>query len=353
MTIPQVRQPPWRDLSLLLLFCLVIAVFLQLIRGNGLIHNLVFSESIGISIYSSIKALIRLRHSSKDDFVSCLVGIPLGGFAGVVIGAVLTGANPLLLFSTKFDKQQKELLIPALAAIVFGVAIAWFFHSREKMARQKLQLQQEASRRSEKEKNLVETQLRLLQAQIEPHFLFNSLANVVSLIDHEPENAKRVLENLSDFLRTSLLRTRQEATTVRDEINLLTAYLYIQRARMGQRLQYHIECPEALMALPLPPLLVQPLVENALKHGLENEVGGGCIHISLAQKDQALIIQVSDTGRGFQNDGEAGIGLANVRHRLRGLYDNAGLSLYENETGGVMAQLALPLTIEQIPENTS
>ena len=340
----------WRELSLLLLFCVVIAGFLQLVGGDGWRHNLVFSLSIGLSIYSAIKLLIYLRHATKDDFVSYVIGIPAGGVLGVAIGAMLMGMAPSQLFTMLYDGQHGKLLIPVLSAILFGTAIAWFFHSREKMARQALQLKEEARQRSEQEKSLAETQLRLLQAQIEPHFLFNALANVISLIEHDPGKAKCVLESLSDFLRVSLQRTRNETATLRDEIALLTAYLDVQQVRMGERLRYRINCPEALLALSLPPLLVQPLVENALQHGLENRVEGGEIRVLVEWRDRMLRVQVSDNGDGIRHHGETGVGLRNIRHRLQALYGgDASLQLTENVTGGVTAQLMLPAARGQEP----
>ena len=352
--MPQIRQTPsksnstahfsWVEFSLLLLFCVAIAGFLNLVRGDGFVYNLLFSEAIGISIYSSIKALIRLRHSSKADFTNYLIGIPLGGVIGVIIGALLTRTDPRMLFSAEFGAAQEELLIPMVAAIVFGVAISWFFHSRDKLATQRLALEEEARRRSEREKSLMATQLQLLQAQIEPHFLFNALANVISLIDNSPDSARKMLEHLSDYLRTSLQRTRTEQTTVQDEVDLLTAYLSVQQIRMGERLRFDVDCPASLLNVPLPALLVQPLVENAIKHGLEDAPDGGSVTIRFQRHDDALLISVTDDGAGIQQNASDGVGLENIRERLALLYDEtARLTLRENPTSGVKAEISLPL----------
>ncbi len=335
----------WREIALLLLFCLVIAIFLNLVSGNGLGYNLVFAETIGISIYTTIKALIRIRHCSKDDFLSYLIGIPVGSLIGVIIGALLTDTRLTLLIGPDSGIRQKAIVIPLFAALLFGIVISWFFHSREKLARQALQLQEDARQRSEHERHLAETQLRLLQAQIEPHFLFNALANVISLIDNDPESARKVLENLSEFLRTSLSRTRQPHTTIRDEIKLLTAYLNIQQVRMGERLHFHIDCAEEMLSLKLPPLLVQPLVENAVRHGLENTVTGGAIQITFTQENQQIHIVIVDNGKGMADSGKTGTGLTNIRSRLQAIYGaQATLSLVENDCGGVTAALVLPAT---------
>ncbi len=192
--------------------------------------------------------------------------------------------------------------------------------------------------------------MRLLQAQIEPHFLFNSLANVVSLIDSNPDKARTMLEHLSDFLRISLQRTRSKNTTVRDEINLLNAYLEIQQVRMGDRLIFSIDSAETLLDHYLPALLVQPLVENAVKHGLENSVDGGAIQVQFRLKEQALHISVMDSGAGMLQGTSKGVGLTNVRERLQLLYgDSAALTLSANKPTGVRAELVLPNSATEEP----
>lgn len=354
---PRPRIIIWQELILILLFSAIIALFLNFIRQDGIVKNLIFSEAIGISIYSSIKFILWLRRCEKGDYLSQFVGIPVGGIIGILLGALLT-KTPL---SSLFDLQQNELIVLLGAAIIFGTAISYFFTSRQRLHLQQLELQAQAQKRSEYEKNLMQSQLQLLQAQIEPHFLFNALANVVSLIDTEPETAKKVLQQLSDFLRTSLRRTRNSNATVADEIKLLKAYLTIAQVRMGERLQFAIKCDNSLLDLPLPPLLVQPLVENAIKHGLENSLAGGSVQIVFQSSDDQLIITVSDTGKGIQGQGVAdssmpqqsaqGIGLKNIRERLQALYGKtAELMLSENqeEGRGVIARLKLPLN----PGNT-
>lgn len=336
------------EFSLLLIFCMAIAGFLNLIRSNGFVYNLVFSEAIGISIYTSIKLLIWLRDSCKTEFSNYLIGIPLGGAIGVVIGAMLTRTDLRKSFNTGFNAEQKEFLIAMAAAIVFGLAISWFFHSRHKLAIQQLALEEEARQNSDREKALMETRLQMLQAQVEPHFLFNALANVVSLIDTRPDNAREILEHLSAYLRTSLQRTRTEQTTVQDEVKLLTAYLSVQQIRMGERLRFHIICPESLANLPLPALLVQPLVENAVRHGLEDGPQGGSLNIRFQQEGNALLVSVTDDGAGIQKKNTAdGVGLRNIRERLQALYGEAGrLTLTENPRSGVTAEIRLPLDAE-------
>ncbi|HEX7438307.1 MAG TPA: histidine kinase, partial [Caldimonas sp.] len=138
------------------------------------------------------------------------------------------------------------------------------------------------------ENQATEAQLRLLQAQIEPHFLFNTLANVVGLIEADPPRAKLMLESFIDYLRSSLGGLRGERHTLGEEIDLIDAYLRVIAIRMAHRLHYEIDVPDALRALPLPALSLQPLVENAVVHGLEPKIEGGRVRVD-AREANGLI----------------------------------------------------------------
>jgi LytS/YehU family sensor histidine kinase len=211
-----------------------------------------------------------------------------------------------------------------------------------RIALREANLQQLAS-----EKQLIEAHLKLLQAQIEPHFLFNTLSNVLSLIDEEPKRASMMLENFTKYLRVSLQRTRQEQTTLKDELDLLRNYLDIHTIRMGERLKYHIEVPEIFYPINLPPLLLQPLVENAIKHGLAPSLEGGTIHISATAENNILNIIIIDTGIGLQGEYGTGMGLNNVRARMRALYgEQAKITIMQNIPCGVYITLSIPLFIK-------
>lgn len=192
---------------------------------------------------------------------------------------------------------------------------------------------------------LAETELRLLQAQIEPHFLFNTLGNVSSMIHTNPRAAEQTLNNLSTLLRNSLRQTREPLTNLGEELRVLRAYLDIQKIRMGDRLQYHIDAPAELSAMPIPPLLLQPLVENAISHGIEPAIQGGRVDVLVQQMNGVVTLTVKDTGIGIASDQlSTGTGLRNVRERLKALYQNtATLKLMENTPHGVVVELQLPL----------
>jgi sensor histidine kinase YesM len=222
-----------------------------------------------------------------------------------------------------------------------------FFLYESRARATKEALERERRRAAEALQAETVARLGLLQAQIEPHFLFNTLANIHSLIKEEPETASLILEELNSYLRTSLRRTRVATSTVGEEIDLIEALLAIAAARLRARLQYTIRVPESIREMPLPPLLLQPLVENAIRHGIEPAVGGGSIEVEAHATPDGLELIVRDTGVGFNTQAPQGVGLANVRARLASLYEGRGkLEFYTNTPQGVMARLIVPVAKE-------
>ena len=193
---------------------------------------------------------------------------------------------------------------------------------------------------------VTEAQLRLLQGQIEPHFLFNTLANVQSLIDFDPDRAKLMLERFTDYLRASLGQLRGDSTTLAQEFAMVEAYLGLMQLRMGERLRVRLDLPAGLGGFELPPLLVQPLVENAIHHGLEPKVAGGEIVISARSEAGRLCIAVEDDGQGLDGPkrrGGNGLALGNVRARLTGRWGPAAtLELLPRDGGGTLARIHIP-----------
>ena len=194
----------------------------------------------------------------------------------------------------------------------------------------------------------MQAQLQMLQAQIEPHMLFNTLANLQGLIAADPPRAQSMLDQLIQYLRATLTASRSQATTLAQEFALLDAYLGLMKVRMGARLSYALELPEELRGLSVPPMLLQPLVENAIKHGLEPKVEGGLVSIRAERDGNQLRLSVCDTGLGLDgtpaHSNSTHVGVSNVRERLHALYGNrADFSLIPNTPEGVIAQLTIPL----------
>jgi len=330
------------SLALTAVFNTIIALFLtHLGFGGGLGINFVFSQSIGLCMCSFILAghyFVR-RPSIPGHAILLLIAMPAGAVAGAFIGALIAG----IPFSEILRGRPAFFIQMLFIGILFGTMITYFFFSRERISQTEAQLQAEQIKSLTLEKKTLETHLKLLQAQIEPHFLFNTLSNVLSLLESEPAQGKAMLEDLTRYLRSSLSRTRDRMTTLGQELDLVRAYLDIWRVRMGERLRYTIEVPDTLRDMPFPPMLVQPLVENAVKHGLETKVEGGEILIKAEAQDGCYRLVVADTGLGLQDDAISGIGLANVRERLEALYDGkARLILEDNQPSGLKVTMEIP-----------
>ena len=185
--------------------------------------------------------------------------------------------------------------------------------------------------------------LRLLRTQIEPHFLFNTLANVRTLARMERAAAVRLIDNLMHYLAAALPRLRQDECTLEEEMGLIRAYLGIYGIRMGTRLSYDVTLPPELAAVRIPTMVLLTLVENALKHGVNPAVQGGLVRVSAARDADALVLTVADSGGGMKAEHGLGSGLANVRMRLMTRFgDEATLSLSRAEQHGVVATIRIP-----------
>lgn len=339
----------FKELLQVLVLTTLVGIVLSVMLSSPLERSLTYSLAIGLDIFIIAWVLILLRKDRRKTFGIFLIAIPLGSIVGVALGSYLLGTSLLQLL----EKQPQVLLTTAIAALAFGTAISYYFYARSRIAEGQHQLQAETLNRAHNEQRLTETELRLLQAQIEPHFLFNTLSNVVSLIDNDPQNAKQMLENLTHYLRASLQRTRTETTTLGQEAALLKTYLAIQTIRMGERLRYKIDIPPDLHKIALPPLIIQPLVENAVKHGIEPSLKGGSVLIKAKQDNEFLFIEVQDTGQGMQTTSGSSVGLHNIQQRLHALYGEKGcLRITENQPHGVIAALTIPLSVSFAPEKT-
>jgi sensor histidine kinase YesM len=198
--------------------------------------------------------------------------------------------------------------------------------------------------RADFEREMAEARLQMLRAQIEPHFLFNTLANVRRLYDTERAAGATMLENLMRYLEMALPQIRENESTLGRDAELVEAFLRIQQIRMGRRLVFNIDISERLRLHPVPPMMLLTLVENAIKHGLTPSTDGGVLRISARHDGDRLILSVADTGVGFAPGSGAGTGLSNIRARLAAQFGGrASLAIENNELGGVTAMVALPL----------
>jgi hypothetical protein len=310
---------------------------------------ILFNAIVLLLLWSGLTAWFGYRKFAGRLFRYVVTG-PLLALAGALVGAtiagVIKGIDPL---DWLHDSAKLRHLVTA--ALVFGglytlvVALIASLRNREYAA---LAARLEADRaQSELSRQLAESRLRLLQQQIEPHFLFNTLGSAQQLAEKGAPDAARLIADLIRFLRASTPTMRDDAPTLRQEAALLSAYLAIMQTRLGKRLSHRIEVPAELEALTVPPGMLITLVENAIKHGIEPLPAGGGVTVRAERRSgpagDLLAVAVADTGAGLHADPGQGIGLANIRERLALLYgDAAALELEENEPRGVVARIVVP-----------
>ena len=364
-----VVRPPWwthlvRSAIFVSLVCLGIAGLLSAMKGNRFGVNLVYSLCIGLSCWAiidggrvslalgidrfrSARGRPLLPHAGFPGWPWMISLVVLGMLAGPVAGTaiadlILSESTPSVLALAN-PPSRVTMLLTVLASLGSVVALT----AMERLANTRAEA--EAARRT-----ATENQLKLLESQLEPHMLFNTLANLRVLIALDPVRAQAMLDQLISFLRATLGASRVAQHPLAAEFARLGDYLALMKVRMDTRLQAHFELPAELADCPVPPLLLQPLVENAIKHGLEPRVGGGHIHVSAAREGRQLVLRVRDSGVGLSEAGAAGpassdstkFGLAQVRERLATLYGaQASLELADVSNGerGTLATVRLPI----------
>src|SRR5258706_9452338 len=221
--------------------------------------------------------------------------------------------------------------------------VSKFFIDRSRAAQNMAELKRKEADYHRMSQQVTEAKLSALQAQVEPHFLYNTLASVQALTESDPQQANAMTGHLIQYLRNALPKMRESVSTVGQEVELVRAYLNILQMRMGKRLAFEIDVPAELMEAPFPPLMLPSLVENAIKHGLEPQREGGKVTISARAEDGKLRVRVADTGRGFSDVPGTGVGLTNIRERLAAIYGAEGkLTLEAQEPHGVVATIQVP-----------
>ena len=357
----RVKKRLLRTVLVVSAICVVIAVILTAVDGRGFGIKLVYSFSIGLVCNSSVFGGMLLS-GWLTDLLHRARGRPLPaqsatGWHGVVAGTVgaaligpplglsladwITGFTSPSVLNFNSTSTRLTLLFSVLATVVS----LYIIQAQERLANARAQA--EAAQRQ-----AAENQLRLLQSQLEPHMLFNTLANLRVLIGMDPPRAQAMLDRLIAFLRATLNASRMPQHPLATEFDRVADYLALMDVRMGPRLQIRLHLPDALRTLPVPSLLLQPLVENAIKHGLEPKVQGGRVEVSARQEGDTLMLVVRDTGIGLAAAAAAGdgchFGLAQARERLATLFGSrASLNLQDADDaeGGVRVTLRLPISI--------
>jgi len=265
--------------------------------------------------------------------------------AAAVAGPAIAALVRYAIGATPADEGPQYIVLVFISWFGAGAVLVagYVFYLRAQAAQEEVRAAE--LRRGALETQQMATRLRLLQAQVEPHFLFNTLSNVRRLCQSDAVAGRAMLAQLTRYLRAALPRMRENETTLADEIDLVSAYLGVQKIRMGERLETSIEAPAPLLGARVPSMMLATLVENAIKHGIAPLAEGGAIRIKAEKGADGLKLTVADTGQGFTAASGSGVGLANIRARLAALYgERAALRLQANAPSGVLAVITLPLS---------
>lgn len=341
---PEQRQPLLKRLAIVWIMSLLIALMTWSNRERGHLDiSLVYSYAISTLIWAFSDPLrfvlrrwlaVHAPHywpAPLPATVMLLVGIPLGYALGTAIGDAYTGWSTWDLLT----HNRPRFVGMLVASVAISTAFVAYFYQRSKAETLARQVQQ--------------AQLQLLQSQLQPHMLFNTLAHLRALVQTDPTQAVVMLDHLDDYLRSALQASRQASHTLGEEFQRLRDYLSLMAIRMGPRLDFHLELPPALAGQSVPCFILQPLVENAIRHGIEPQIAPGQITVSASQQGSDLVLRVSDTGQGMDVSVPApshgtSYGLPHVRDRLRTLYgERASLQLQAVQPHGVCVQLQWPL----------
>jgi signal transduction histidine kinase len=344
----------WRSLAIGVPLCAFIALVLSIVFRDPFLRVLVYSLCIGLLCQLFIDGGRRLvawglqRWRKPDDEVRggwpgwtwTLIIIVTGVWAGILFGYRLAGTMLGTTTQAPGLSNPRALFVIVTVSLLASLATTIAGWGRARLAAADAQAQRA-------QRAAAENQLKLLESQLEPHMLFNTLANLRVLIALDPPRAQAMLDRLIAFLRATLGASRVGTQSLAAEFDRLADYLALMQVRMGPRLQFDFDLPEPLLNVPVPPLLLQPLIENCIQHGLEPKVEGGRIDVRAARDGAALVLTVRDSGVGLAaapaTQGTR-FGTQQVRDRLAALYGaRATFTLEAVASGGTEARITLPL----------
>ena len=318
-----------------LVFDVLVAVLISTLTPYDFYTNWIVSNLFGLSFWGW-SVFWFLVYQKKAPYHIISLSFIFGLFQGIVLVSMLY---------PQITQSESVITGGFFGLLAFTISILLFSQQQAKLRLKEQQLALQQARMSQ------------LQSQIEPHFLFNTLAHVQAYIHTNPAQANELLNHLTQLMRISLKRTKEDnpllTMPLSEEISALKHYLAIQSMRLGERLQINWQIDDACLTSFLPPLLLQPLVENAIVHGIEPLAEGGVLTISVTCDNHALHIEINDTGIGMEDNAPWGLGLTNLQQRLAFHYgDKACLSVSNRQTDGVIVCIIIPLSLVVMVKET-
>lgn len=299
-------------------------------------HPFVSAQCLGFSVAYFVNLL--RPWEQRRPLLKLMLAVSLGALLGTLLIIVVKQYGWDYVLS-----NLEKFVSTAASGFFLGLFVSLFFYNQWREAWAQAALHKAEAEQSLLKQQATEAQLKLMQAQVEPHFLFNTLSGVQFLIESDPPAASRMLEHLVQYLRAAIPQLRKQGTTLGQEMKLAQSYLSILQMRMGKRFDFTIACDSTLEAHPFPPMMLLSLVENAVKHGVEPRAEGGRVEVSAQAQGDKLVVAVSDNGRGLPEEVGDGVGLTNIRDRLRALFgDAARIDLEQRPPHGVEARISVP-----------
>ena len=336
----------WRVFFYNSLIAAAIIIISTLVEGrfrlSNVIINFVFSHLIGWSITLPLQFLQKKYEHLSAVLFSFMVFIAI-----LVFSLIASLSGYFMLFGWIYPELQtvelwQLLLFNLVLAFFFGLLALIYFSIRDKLEKTINKLKEQEIEKERLKQMQKSSELEALRSKLDPHFLFNTLNSIASLIRMEPDKAERMVEKLSALFRYTLTSGERKTVPLEDEIIVIKNYLEIEKIRLEARLNYQIDIDQSLYNWPVPPLLIQPIVENSIIHGIGKKIEGGIIRIEAKETEQGLQIRISDNGDGFDyNDSLSGFGLKSIKDRLNILYKNRARIKIEKKDGTVTT-ISLP-----------
>jgi len=337
------RGVSWRTFALILAINTGYAAILSIEDVRPFWHPFVSAQCFGLSIAFVVNAI---SPWDKTHPVWRLVfAAALGSTLGLALVILIKGYGLTVkgYGLAEIAANPRTFIETYIGAFCNGIFVGLLFLFKYRDARAQTQLIRAEADRNLLSKQAAEAELKLMQAQVEPHFLFNTLASVQFLTETDPPMAGLMLGHLLSYLRSALPQLRSGSTTLGQEAELARAYLSIMQMRMESRLRFTVDVPADLQSHSFPPMLLMSVVENAIKHGIEPHAAGGEVRLEAKQRDGTLIVTVTDTGHGFAEHLGQGVGLTNLRERLKALYgERSQFTLEGIQPHGAKASIEIP-----------